>query len=185
MIRNLPGPARRHPHFGQRPRLTLIRNADGTMNLPPSRQDGGSSTPLQLGVVSVTGLSVTLDDRGARRCFSVGPFDLSVDTRDSAARRRAFGPGAFAVRVGETEVSGTIAGRLAFDGTRVRIEELTAETKPGRLVINGWADVIGERPAISAKAKVTVDLAEAARLARVDARGLAGRLDGVVDVRAG
>ena len=47
-------------------------------------------------------------------------------------------------------MSGTIAGRLAFDGTRVRIEDLTAETRPGRLVVSGWADVIGERPAVSA-----------------------------------
>src|SRR4029453_15733202 len=164
-----------------RPRLTLVRDADG-VNLPPSRQGAPQSTPLQFGVVSVTGLSVTLDDRPARRSFTVGPFDLSMDTRDSNGQPGAFGPGPFTIRTGETDVSGTIAGRLAFDGTRVGIEDLIADTKPGRLVINGWADVIGERPAISAKASVTVDLAEAASLARVDARGLAGRLDGVVDV---
>jgi outer membrane protein assembly complex protein YaeT len=164
------------------PRLTLTRNADGTMNLPPSRKDGGSSPPVRLGVVSVTGLSLTLEDRSAQRSFTVGPLDLSVDTRDSAGRPGAFGPGAFAVRAGGTEVSGTIEGRLAFDGTRVRIEDLTAETRPGRLVVSGWADVIGERPAVSANASVSVDVAEAARVARVDARGLGGRLDGTMAV---
>jgi outer membrane protein assembly complex protein YaeT len=167
-----------------RPRLTLVRDADG-VNLPPSRPGEAQSAPLQLGVVSVTGLSVTLDDRPARRSFTVGPFDLSMDTRDSNGQPGAFGPGPFTVRTGEADVSGTIAGRLAFDGTRLRIEELIADTKPGRLVVNGWADVIGERPAISAKANVAVDLAEVGRLARVDARGLAGRLDGVIDVTGG
>ena len=155
------------------------------MNLPPSRPSESASTPLQFGVVSVTGLSVTLDDRGAGRSFAVGPFDLSMDTRDSTGRPGAFGPGGFRLRTGQIDLSGTIAGRLAFDGTRLRIEELIADTKPGRLVLNGWADVIGERPAISAKANVTVDLAEAARLARVDARGLGGRLDSVIDVSGG
>ena len=168
-----------------RPRLTLVRNADGSVNLPPSRPSESASTPLQFGVVSVTGLSVTLDDRGAGRSFAVGPFDLSMDTRDSTGRPGAFGPGGFRLRTGQIDLSGTIAGRLAFDGTRLRIEELIADTRPGRLVINGWADVIGERPALSAKANVTVDLAEATRLARVDARGLGGRLDGVIDVSGG
>ena len=168
-----------------RPRLTLVRNADGSVNLPPSRPSESASTPLQFGVVSVTGLSATLDDRGAGRSFAVGPFDLSMDTRDSTGRPGAFGPGGFRLRTGQIDLSGTIAGRLAFDGTRLRIEELIADTKPGRLVLNGWADVIGERPALSAKANVTVDLAEATRLARVDARGLGGRLDSVIDVSGG
>jgi outer membrane protein assembly complex protein YaeT len=164
------------------PRLTLTRNTDGTLNLPASRTGGESTTPLQLGVVSVTGLSFALDDRLAQRSFTLGPFDLSVDTRDSTSRPGAFGPGAFTVRAGQDEVSGTIAGRLAFDGTRVRVEELTGETKPGRVVLSGWADVIGDRPAVSANATATVNIAEAARLARVETRGLGGRLEGTIAI---
>ena len=167
------------------PRLTLTRNADGTLNLPASRNGGGSSGPLQLGVVSITGLSFALDDRLAQRSFTVGPLDLSIDTRDSTSRPGAFGPGAFAVRAGGHEVSGTIAGRLAFDGTRVRVEELTADTKPGRVALSGWADLIGDRPAVSANATATVNIAEAARLARVDTPGLGGRLEGTIAISGG
>ena len=68
-------------------------------------------------------------------------------------------------------MSGTVAGRLAFDGTRVRVEDLTADTKPGRVVLSGWADVIGDRPAVAANATATLNIAEAARLAHVETRG--------------
>ncbi len=95
--------------------------------------------------------------------MTLGPLDLRLDTglgaqgsgSDSAASPGAFGPADFAVKAGEADVSGTIAGRLAFDGTRVRIEDLVAQTRQGRVVVGGWADVLGERPAISLNASAT------------------------------
>jgi len=166
-----------------RPRLTVVKETDGAVNLPAAGTTGtGPRRPLQLGIVSVTALSVSLDDRIAQRSFTLGPLDLSVDTASASNRPGAFGPGAFAVRVGQTDTSGTIAGRLAYDGSRVRFEELTAQTREGRLEVTGWADVTGERPAVSARVNATVDLPQAARLARVDAPGLAGHLEGTVDV---
>ena len=169
----------------ERPRLTLMRDRDGLVNLPAAAAHDQSSRPLQFGLVSLRGLSLTLDDRAAQRSFTLGPFDLSLDTRDATAPPAPFGPGGFSFRVGETAVSGTVEGRLAFDGTRVRIEGFTAQTPQGRLEIGGWADVIGEPPAISAHINATIDAAEAARLARVDARGLAGRLEATVDLSGG
>jgi len=165
-----------------RPRLTLVRETDGTVNLPSSREGTERQSPLQLGTVSVTALSVRLDDRIAQRSFTMGPLDLSVDTTSASNRSGAFGPGGFTVRAGQIETAGTIAGRLAFDGTRVRIEELTAQTREGRLVVAGWADVTGDRPAMSLRVEATIDLPRAARLARVDTPGLAGHLDGTIDV---
>jgi outer membrane protein assembly complex protein YaeT len=166
-----------------RPRLTVVKETDGAVNLPAAGTTGtGPRRPLRLGIVSVTALSVSLDDRIAQRSFTLGPLDLSVDTASASNRPGAFGPGAFTVRVGQIGTSGTIAGRLAYDGSRVRFEELTAQTREGRLEVTGWADVTGERPAVSARVNATVDLPQAARLARVDAPGLAGHLEGTVDV---
>ena len=142
-----------------RPRLTLVRYADGTVNLPASRESTQQPAPLQLGIVSVTALSARLDDRAAQRSFAVGPFDLSLDTAGPSSRPGAFGPGGFTARAGQIELSGTLAGRLGFDGRRVRIEELTVETNEGRAVVGGWADLIGERPAMSVRASAIVDLA--------------------------
>ena len=165
-----------------RPRLTLVRQIDGTMNLPSSQPGTARESPLHLGVVSVTALSLRLDDRMAQRSFTLGPFDLSVDTSGASSQPGAFGPGEFTVHAGQIETSGTIAGRLGFDGSRVRIEELTVGTNEGRVALTGWADIIGERPAISSHVNATVNLPNAARLARVDTRGLAGQLEGTIDI---
>ncbi len=151
------------------------------MNLPASRESTGQPAPLQLGIVSATALSARLDDRAAQRSFAVGPFDLAVDTAAASSRPGAFGPGEFTARAGQTELSGTIAGRLGFDGSRVRIEDLTVETIEVRAVVGGWADVIGEQPAMSVHASATVDLVRAPRLAAIAARGLTGHLDATID----
>jgi outer membrane protein assembly complex protein YaeT len=165
-----------------RPRLTLVRNSDGTMNLPAARNDTPSSSPLRLGIVSVAGLSLSFDDRAAQRTFALGPFDLSLDTRSAAASPGAFGPSGFSVKAGGADVSGTLDGRLAFDGTRVRIDELNLQTPQGRVMAAGWTDVLGERPAISLSARAAINLPEAARLARVDAHGLTGQIESATEV---
>jgi outer membrane protein assembly complex protein YaeT len=165
-----------------RPRLTLVRYGDGTVNLPAQGRGAREQSPIELGIVTVSALSARLDDRLARRSFTVGPFDLSVDTAATSGRAGAFGPGPFTARAGQIDTSGTIAGRLAFDGARVGIEDLTAETKEGRFVLTGWADVIGERPAISSRMTATLNLPQAARLLRFDASGLAGHLESTAEV---
>jgi outer membrane protein assembly complex protein YaeT len=160
-----------------RPRLTLVRGGDGTMNLPAARDDAPSSGPLQLGTVSVAGLSLSVEDRAAQRSLAVGPLDLSLDTRNPGSSPGVFGPTGFTLKAGEVEVPGTLAGRLAFDGTRVRIEDLNVLTAQARLTVAGWADVLSERPAIWLGARGAISLPEAARLARIDARGLTGQIE--------
>jgi len=165
-----------------RPRLTLVRYADGTLNLPTSRKDAGQPAPLHLGVVTATALSIGLEDRLSQRSAAVGPFDLSVDTTTASSRPGAFGPGPFNLRAGQIDTAGTIAGRLGFDGSRARLEELVVETGAGRLTLAGWIDVIARSPALSGHASATIDLPEAARLVKVDARGLTGHLEATADI---
>ena len=110
-----------------RPRLTIMRFADGTVNLPASRESAGQPAPLQLGIVSATALSARLDDRAAQRSFAVGPFDLAVDTAGASSRPGAFGPGAFTARAGQIELSGTIAGQ-----TRLRRQPRADRRPDGR-----------------------------------------------------
>lgn len=162
-----------------KPALTLVRAADGSLNLPtpPPSSPATQRGPLRLGIVSMTALTARLDDRVAGRSVALGPFDLAVDTSATAGGPGTFGPASFTVRVGDAQTSGTIAGGLSFDGTRLRLDRLTAETREVHATLDGWADVAGERPAMSSQVTATVDLAQAARLARVDARGMTGRLD--------
>ena len=85
-----------------RPRVTLVRDRDGALNLPLSQSSAGSSSPLHLGVVSVTALMLRFDDRTTRRSVSVGPLDLSLDTSGAPRAFGTLGPGAFTARAGNT-----------------------------------------------------------------------------------
>jgi len=75
-----------------RPRVTLVRDRDGTLNLPPSQGSTGSASSLHLGVVSVTALTLRFDDRTTRRAVSAGPLDLSLDTSAASQEFGALGP---------------------------------------------------------------------------------------------
>ena len=159
-----------------RPRLNVIRYADGTANLPPSRSDGGDD-PLQLGLLSVTALSARLEDRASRQTFTLGPLDLSMNVGGPAGSPGVIGPGGFSVTAGALQTTGTIGGRIAFDGKRLHVEELTTETAEGRLAIDGWADLIADRPAVAVRARAAIDVARAARLAGAQPAGLSGYID--------
>jgi outer membrane protein assembly complex protein YaeT len=165
-----------------RPRVTLVKDRDGTLNLPSSQGSVGSSSPLHLGVVSVTALTVRFEDRTTSRSLSLGPLDLSLDTSGASPVFGTVSPAAFTARAGDTQLSGTLAGRLKFDGTRLTAENLTVETEEGRVAVDGWTDITGERPATSSRVAATVDLGRVARFARVDAGAFSGRLDATVEV---
>jgi outer membrane protein assembly factor BamA len=163
------------------PRLTLVRHANGTTNLPRALSASGDSTPLDLGVVAVSGLTMTLADESTGRAASLGPVDLSIDASPAASRPGAFGPSPFSVRLADREqvgieprasgqtgrdltLSGTLAGRLGFDGVRVTVPELRVDTPEGRLALQGFVDVAGKDPQLNLQARLDADLARAARL---------------------
>ena len=156
-----------------RPRLTVVRYADGALNLP--RRRGASSTdvtPLRLGHVEVRQLTIGVDDEISGRSFLMGPIDLSIDTSSATNGPGAFGPSPFNIRLdaqtpnaSPTTLSGTVAGRLAFDGTRLLLPALTIETPEGKLALDGSIDAIARAPRVDVRSQVRIDLARAARLA--------------------
>src|SRR4029453_12815419 len=109
-----------------------IRHANGTTNLPVSRTDPSSgTTPLHLGIVELRQISIEVEDEVVYRAARAGPLDLMFDSRSTDPRPGAFGPGPFTVRLAATantlekgSVSGTLAGRLGFDGARLSLPEL-------------------------------------------------------------
>jgi outer membrane protein assembly factor BamA len=154
-----------------RPRLTIVRHADGTTNLPESRSDSTSApSPIHLGRVALRTLSIELEDEAAGHRLMIAPIDLTVDTRAGASAPGAFGPTPISAVLGSTSrqvppqsVSGTIAGRLGFDGTRLTVRELRLDVPEGRLTLDGWVDVLSEATGLEARATVETDLARASR----------------------
>ena len=130
------------------PRLAIVRHANGTTNLPHGRSSSGEPAPLDLGRVSVNALSITLADESTGREVAIGPLDLSLGTSPGASQPGTFGPSPFSVRLPAppsqpTTVSGTLNGRLAFDGARVTVHDLRIDAAEGRLASSGFVDVGG------------------------------------------
>jgi outer membrane protein assembly factor BamA/autotransporter translocation and assembly factor TamB len=158
-----------------RPRVTIVRHADGTTNLPASRTEppSSASSPLNLGVIDLRQLSVEIQDEAANRALRAGPIDLTLDSNSANPATGAFGPAAFTVTARET-LSGTAGGRLGFDGTRLSVAELNVETPEGRLALSGWIDLLAETLNVNAQGTLDVNLARAARFVDLAAPTPAG-----------
>ena len=151
-----------------RPRVAIVRHRDGTTNLPAGSTGPSSrAAPLPLGLVTIRGLSLQIEDEAGGPSAVAGPIDLTLDARSTDSRSGAFGPSAFAVRFAAQEVSslsGTLAGRLAFDGARLAVPELRIETPEGQLALDGWIDILAETSSVEARGRLELDLARAGRL---------------------
>ena len=168
------------------PRLAIVRHANGTTNLPRERSSSGEPAPLDLGRVSVNALSITLADESTGREVAIGPLDLSLDTSPSASQPGSFGPSPFSVRLPAPTsqpitLSGTLNGRLAFDGVRVTVHDLRIDAAEGRLASSGFVDVGGKDPRLSMHAQLDADVARAVRLMAPPAGG-AANIQGSVKV---
>ena len=165
-----------------RPRLVLVRHPDGTMNLPASKKEpSGPSTPLRLGLVDIRQLTLALQDEATGRSATLGPVDLALDTMGSNTPAGRFGPAPFAIRFDlaggpSRSLTGTLAGRLGFDGARLTATPLRADTPEGRLELDGWVDVIAEKPRLDVRGRLEVDLAGAERLAGASRSSLGGHV---------
>src|SRR5262249_2038643 len=75
------------------PRIVLFRHRDGRTNLPTTPSCASSQpTPLHLGIVALTQLSLDFEDEAAGHKAAVGPIDLTLDTRGNGAQPGTFGP---------------------------------------------------------------------------------------------
>ena len=165
-----------------RPRVTIVRHANGTTNLPVSQTDPSSgTTPLHLGIVELRQISIEVEDEGAGHEVRAGPIDLMFDSRSTDPRPGAFGPSPFAVRLAATadtqatrSVTGTLAGRLGFDGARLTVPELNVETPEGRLTLGGRIDFVAEALSVETQGRLDLDLARAGRFLGASGTVLAG-----------
>jgi hypothetical protein len=132
------------------PFVSIVRHRNGTTNLPAGNSDASSQpSPLRLGLVDLRTFSVALNDEMGGQSFTAGPIDLTLETSAAVPRSGAFGPSAFTAKLAATgnkpstrSLTGTLAGRLGFDGSRLSVPELSVETREARLALNGWIDLL-------------------------------------------
>jgi autotransporter translocation and assembly factor TamB len=151
----------------ERPQLTVVRHPDGATNLPASRSSSTTTpSPIHLGRVAISAMSVELEDQSAGHRLTAAPINLVLDTREGESVPGAFGPTRIAATVGTSprSIAGTIAGRLGFDGSRLTLQELLLDVPEARLALDGWIDLLAPANRVEARARLETDLARASRL---------------------
>src|SRR5215813_9204949 len=85
----------------EHPRVVLLHHPDGRLNLPTvPRSPSSQPTPLHLGIIALTRLSLDFEDEGAGHQAAVGPIDLTVDTRGNGAQPGTVGPSPISLVIG-------------------------------------------------------------------------------------
>src|SRR5262245_15853983 len=122
------------------PSLTIVREADGTLNLPRSANPNAASVsgPLDLGRFLVRGLRLRYDDRSAGVVVNASDIAIALERSTGGIVSGAMPKAAVSVSVGEqqTRVS-TLGGQLAFDGRALALDNVVIEAPEGRIRVGG------------------------------------------------
>ena len=152
------------------PRLTIVRDEDGSLNLPETAEAQTPETEaapietIRIDRFVVSGLDVGYADEIAG--LSVDGRGVSVDldrvNEGVIAGRLAMSDGV-TIHIGDRETTiDTLEGQLAFDGATLAIESLSLEVPEMRVRLDGTLNVLGERQELDARFEGRLD---AARLA--------------------
>ncbi len=127
------------------PSVTIVREADGTLNLPTS--SGAASDPapgsIDVGRFVIRGLRVRYEDGPAGVLVDAREIDLNLQRPPGSLLNGRLSGREIAVRISEHETGlSKLDGRLAFDGTALALEDLAVEAPQGRLRIDGKLGVL-------------------------------------------
>ncbi len=135
-----------------RPRVTIVRDADGVTNLPSRRDASGTDgpsrdTPIRLRGLDLQELDVRYTDRA--RAFELDILRISANLQPAGeviAGPISFGGDVRLSHDGRETRLRSPGGRLEFDGLGVTIEDLPIEAPEGRVVVTGRVDPLaGEK----------------------------------------
>ena len=166
----------------ERPQVLIVRHDGGRTNLPASQSGGASSpSPIHLGLLSISALSLDVQDESAGSRIAAGPIDLTIDTRAGMSRAGNFGPSTIIATLASKNaqaapqtLTGQFFGRLGFDGSRLVVEAMRLDSAEMRLGAEGQVNLIAEPMSVEAKTHIELDTARAGRLLGPDAPVLSG-----------
>jgi len=175
----------------EQPQVLVVRHDDGRTNLPASQSGSASSpSPIHLGLLSISALSLDVQDESAGSRIVAGPISLTIDTRAGMSRAGNFGPSPMTATLGSKNaeappqtLTGQFFGRLGFDGSKLVVEAMRLDSAEMRLGAEGQIDLIAEPMSVEAKTHIELDAARAGRLMGPDAPVLSGSAVADVTIR--
>ncbi|MGE3511987.1 MAG: translocation/assembly module TamB domain-containing protein, partial [Vicinamibacterales bacterium] len=160
------------------PRVTVHRQDDGLLNLPPLQPEDdatGSNTaadPFSIGRLVVRDFDARYIDEPGVVDVEVAGFTLELEPQSAlealVAGRFAASDGV-SIRVGEqTTKIVRLDGRLAFDGATLLLDDTVLEAPEGELLLEGRVGLFTAQPAIDLTFSGELSLDEVARWMAVD-----------------
>ena len=124
-------------------RVSIIRRADGTSNLPSGGADPGEPSALPIGRIQVTQLAVTVTDEAQKLSLDLPALNVDVGPTDGTVRlTRA---GRFAQGDVETTIS-ALGGGVVFDGRSLGLSSVQLATPEANVQATGTVALLVEEP---------------------------------------
>ena len=116
------------------PSVTIVREADGTLNLPTG--SGAASEPapasIDVGRFVIRGLRVRYEDRPAGVLVDARDIEINLERPPGSLLTGRLSAREAAVRIHENETGlSKFGGMLAFDGTALALEDFVLEAPAG------------------------------------------------------
>ena len=149
-------------------RVLLVREGGVIMNLPPSSGDPPPVVPRRLDVrgLQIRGLDVDYVDRTGDVDVQVRNLRAALTARDIRVFAGASGTltaASITARIADhSTTSGAVEGRMAFDGSNVSLQALTAPFPEGRVVADGRVNRVLDDVRFALTLAGTLDLAAVA-----------------------
>ena len=153
------------------PSVTIVREADGTLNLPTS--SGAASEPapesIDVGRFVIRGLRVSYENRPAGVFVDARDINVHLERPPGTLLNGPLSGGGIAVRISEHETGlSKLDGRLAFDGTALSLEDFALEAPEGRLRVDGKLSLLPAFELDGLRYQGRLDLARLARWVGAD-----------------
>jgi hypothetical protein len=152
-----------------RPRITIVREADGSLNLPEIAQtedeaESAPPGPLRIDRLVIRDLNASYGDASLPLSVDGRGVTLDLDSTPGAmlAGRLSMSDGV-ELRLGDRETAvSTLEGGLAFDGTALSVDALTLQAPEARLRLDGTLGLLADEQRIDMRYEGRLDAARIA-----------------------
>jgi outer membrane protein assembly factor BamA/autotransporter translocation and assembly factor TamB len=141
-------------------RVTILRRADGTTNLPPAGDDGGEPQRLPIRQIEIPRLGVTVTDQ--QNDVSLALPGLAVHVGATEGTLRLAGDGAIR-RGGVTTAITALGGGVTFDGRAIGVSRFALTTGEVGVVIDGGMTLLVAEPLLDVRMSGRADVPALAR----------------------
>lgn len=141
-------------------RITIVRRADGTTNLPEPGGGDGEPAALPIGRLEIAPLAVSMRDEAQDLSLDLPAAAIDIGTDEGSVR--LLRPGQLRRDATTTAIT-SLDGGLSFDGRVLRLRQVALATDEGRANVDGTLGLLVAEPRLDVALAGRGDLARIVR----------------------